>query len=244
MGTRDSLILSFIKTLLYIMTRINFFIILSFFSYCMSRSTETKPSEISLEEKEALIEEIEQAQMLKELEVLIQNLDDEQLDNLEKILTTDDEEESEFELIVKELKEMGLDHQDIEDLKVLATLMNEFLVKVPGLEDKLGMTSDYDLLDNIQLYLLGLPNKLGPLGYIALHHVLDAADEEDHGDGDILDVEVPQDSIDKIDEMKKMANSAFSSTEDDESSGSGLNFRRRRSLPPLPKVKAGLPTLG
>jgi len=139
---------------------------------------------------------------------------------------------------------MGLDHQDIEDLKTLATLMNEFLVQVPGLEDKLGMTSDYDLLDNIQLYLLGLPNKLGPLGYIALHHVLDAADEEDHGDGDILDVEVPQDSIDKIEEMKKMANSAFSSTEDDESSGSGLNFRRRRSLPPLPKVKAGLPTLG
>ena len=134
------------------MTWINFFIILSYFSYCMSRSTETKPSEISLEEKEALIEEIEQAQMLKELEVLIQNLDDEQLDNLEKILTTDDEEESEFELIVKELKEMGLDHQDIEDLKVLATLMNEFLVQVPGLEDKLGMTSDYDLLDNIQVF--------------------------------------------------------------------------------------------
>jgi len=223
------------------MTRINFFTILSYFSYCMSRSTETKPSEISLEEKEALIEEIEQAQMLKELEVLIQNLDDEQLDNLEKILTTDDEEESEFELIVKELKEMGLDHQDIEDLKVLATLMNEFLVKVPGLEDKLGMTSDYDLLDNIQLYLLGLPNKLGPLGYIALHHVLDAADEEDHGDGDILDVEVPQDSIDKIEEMKKMVNSAFSSTEDDDQS-SGLNFRRRRSIP---KVKLpAVPKLG
>merc|ERR1712126_231821 len=187
MGTRDSLILSFIKTLLYIMTRINFFIILSFFSYCMSRSTETKPSEISLEEKEALIEEIEQAQMLKELEVLIQNLDDEQLDNLEKILTTDDEEESEFELIVKELKEMGLDHQDIEDLKVLATLMNEFLVKVPGLEDKLGMTSDYDLLDNIQLYLLGLPNKLGPLGYIALKQVLEEIDE---ADGEIVDIKV------------------------------------------------------
>merc|ERR1712107_183556 len=133
---------------------------------------EKKPSDISLDEKEALIEEIEQAQMLKELEVLIKNLDDEQLDKLEQILTTDEDEESEFELIVKELREMGLDNQDIEDLKTLATLMYEFLVQVPGLEDKLGMTSDYDLLDNIQLYLLGLPNKLGPLGYIALHHVL------------------------------------------------------------------------
>ena len=48
---------------------------------------------------------------------------------------------------------MGLDHQDIEDLKTLATLMNEFLVQVPGLEDKLGMTSDYDLLDNIQVFV-------------------------------------------------------------------------------------------
>ena len=88
---------------------------------------------------------------------------------------------------------------------------------------------------------MGLPNKLGPLGYIALHHVLDAADEEDHGDGDILDVEVPQDSIDKIEEMKKMVNSAFSSTEDDDES-SGLNFRRRRSIP---KVKLpAVPKLG
>ena len=117
----------------------------------MSRSTEKKPSDISLDEKEALIEEIEQAQMLKELEVLIKNLDDEQLDKLEQILTTDEDEESEFELIVKELREMGLDNQDIEDLKTLATLMYEFLVQVPGLEDKLGMTSDYDLLDNIQV---------------------------------------------------------------------------------------------
>jgi len=219
-----------------IMTRTSIFLILAYLSCCMSRSTEKKPSDISLDEKEALIEEIEQAQMLKELEVLIKNLDDEQLDKLEQILTTDEDEESEFELIVKELREMGLDNQDIEDLKTLATLMYEFLVQVPGLEDKLGMTSDYDLLDNIQLYLLGLPNKLGPLGYIALHHVLDAADEEDHGDGDILDVQVPQESIDKIEEMKKMVNSASSSGYSTEESSDGLNFRRRRSLPSLPQV--------
>ena len=134
-----------------IMTRTSIFLILAYLSCCMSRSTEKKPSDISLDEKEALIEEIEQAQMLKELEVLIKNLDDEQLDKLEQILTTDEDEESEFELIVKELREMGLDNQDIEDLKTLATLMYEFLVQVPGLEDKLGMTSDYDLLDNIQV---------------------------------------------------------------------------------------------
>ena len=245
------------------MTRTSIFLILAYLSCCMSRSTEKKPSDISLDEKEALIEEIEQAQMLKELEVLIKNLDDEQLDKLEQILTTDEDEESEFELIVKELREMGLDNQDIEDLKTLATLMYEFLVQVPGLEDKLGMTSDYDLLDNIQvtvwirflygltylylifqLYLLGLPNKLGPLGYIALHHVLDAADEEDHGDGDILDVQVPQESIDKIEEMKKLVNSASSSGYSTEESSDGPNFRRRRSLPSLPQVQEGIPSLG
>ena len=97
-------------------------------------------------------------------------------------------------------------------------------------------------LIEFQLYLLGLPNKLGPLGYIALHHVLDAADEEDHGDGDILDVEVPQDSIDKIEEMKKLVNSAVSSSEDDEDESSGLNFRRRRSIPKV--ADPGLPKLG
>ena len=30
-----------------------------------------------------------------------------------------------------------------------------------------------------QLYLLGLPNKLGPLGFLALHHVLTEEEEAD-----------------------------------------------------------------
>ena len=30
-----------------------------------------------------------------------------------------------------------------------------------------------------QLYLLGLPNKLGPLGFLALHHVLTEEEEVD-----------------------------------------------------------------
>ena len=31
----------------------------------------------------------------------------------------------------------------------------------------------------LQLYLLGLPNKLGPLGFLALHHVLTEEEEAD-----------------------------------------------------------------
>ena len=40
-----------------------------------------------------------------------------------------------------------------------------------------------------QLYLLGLPNKLGPLGYIALHQVLEEL-EDAEGDGEIVDIKV------------------------------------------------------
>ena len=49
-----------------------------------------------------------------------------------------------------------------------------------------------------QLYLLGLPNKLGPLGFIALHHILDG---ESEGNGEIVDVIVDTESLleDEID---------------------------------------------
>ena len=103
------------------------------------------------EQKESFIKELEDAQMLKELEVLIQNLDDEQLENLEEILTDDIDHATEFEKIVKELRTMGLDEEDIEDLRQLATLMNQFLIQVPGLELKLEMKGGSDLLDNIQV---------------------------------------------------------------------------------------------
>ena len=106
---------------------------------------------MSAEEKEALISELEHVQMMKELEVLIKNLDDEQLDKLESIIEKDLDRTTEFDMIMDELKAMGMDEQDIEDLHQLAALMNEFLVKVPQLEDKLEMKSDHDLLDNVQV---------------------------------------------------------------------------------------------
>merc|ERR1712055_744228 len=88
------------------------------------------------------------------------------------------DETTEFDMIMQELKEMGMSEDDIEDLQTISELMYDFLVLVPDMEKKLELDDDYDLLDNIQLYLLGLPNKLGPLGYIALHHVLESESED------------------------------------------------------------------
>jgi len=180
--------------------------------------------EMTEEQKEDLIQELEDAQMLKELEILIKNLDDEQLDKLETILVQKDTDHStEFGMIMTELKSMGVDDEDIEDLKQLASLMNEFLVQVPLLEEKLEMKGHTDLLDNIQLYLLGLPNKLGPLGFIALHHVLDSGDD-DLGHGDIVDVVLEPSSVEKIERMVK-EKAAKEKAED-----IAPTFRRKRSI--------------
>merc|ERR1719309_1953475 len=102
---------------------------------------------------------------------MILNLDDDQLDLLEAIMGKDIDEVSEFDMILAELVEMGM------DLKELSALMYEFLVQVPDIANKLSLEKEYDILDNIQLYLLGLPNKIGPLGYIALHNALEDDDE-------------------------------------------------------------------
>merc|ERR1719357_1444405 len=66
--------------------------------------------------------------------------------------------------------------EDIADLKLLGSMMHKFLVQVTDIETRLEMKKPHDLMDHVQLYLLGLPNKLGLLGFLALHHVL--TDEE------------------------------------------------------------------
>merc|ERR1712215_99943 len=135
--------------------------------------------------------EVEEARLRKELENLVKSLDNDQLNLLETILGKEDEndESTEFDMITAELKEMGMDEEDIEDLKQLAEMMHEFLNHIPELAQKLELKQEYDLLDNVQLYLLGLPNKLGPLGYIALHSVLEEL-EDAEDDGEIVDIKV------------------------------------------------------
>ena len=117
---------------------------------------------------------------LKEMEQLITNLDEQQLKELDAILTLRLEEGSLPDNITDELVEMGLDQEDILDLQYLSQLMYDFLSQIEDLEDKLKLSDDSDLSDNIRLYLLGLPNRLGPLGYVALHQVLEDESDHDH----------------------------------------------------------------
>ena len=151
--------------------------------------------------KEVLLEELREAELLKELEDLVLNLDDDQFDVLEAIMGKDIDEAAEFDMILAELVEMGMVEEDVHDLKQLAALMYEFLIQVPEISAKLKLSKEYDLLDNIQLYLLGLPNKLGPLGYIVLHNVLE--DEDEGQKEEIVDIKI--ESLSVVDDTEDTA---------------------------------------
>merc|ERR1711955_18471 len=159
---------------------------------------------------------VEEAALRREIENLVKNLSDQnQLELLETIMGRGHDESTEFDLITAELKDMGMDEEDIEDLKQLSELMYEFLKQIPSLVIKLQLVEEYDLLDNVQLYLLGLPNKLGPLGYVALQYVLE---ELDDSDGEIVDIKV--ESL----QPPSTTSSAAQITE-------APSFRRKRSSP-------------
>merc|ERR1719431_2085186 len=80
---------------------------------------------------------------LAELEALIENLD---LDQLQAAIGGGAEgPKTEFEMISEELRAMGLDQDDIEDLKMMAGMMHEFLILVPDIETKLEMEAPHDL---------------------------------------------------------------------------------------------------
>jgi len=129
--------------------------------------------------KAQLIQDLEDQQFVKEVEKLIENLDEDQLNKLQKILDKDLDSETELSMIKDELLELGMEQEDVDDLLDLSTMMTKFLEKIPELD--IGEEERLD--DHVKLYLLGLPNKLGPLGFIALHSVLQT-------DEDIVDVSV------------------------------------------------------
>ena len=64
---------------------------------------------------------------MQELEELIGNLSSEQLEELQDIMERDHDEMTEFDLISGELAEMGVDEEDIADLKLLGGMMHEFV---------------------------------------------------------------------------------------------------------------------
>merc|ERR1719186_1680330 len=116
---------------------------------------------------------------------MIDTLSAEELDQLEEILSKPLDEKAELQMIQAELEQLGMDPQDVQDMFDLAEMMKKFLLKIPDVDTKLQLAEDeYSLEDHCKLYLLGLPNKLGPLGFLALHSILESAGEA------IVDVEL------------------------------------------------------
>merc|ERR1711970_1303471 len=116
---------------------------------------------------------------------MIDTLSAEELDQLEAILGKPLDEKTELQMIQAELQQLGMDPQDVQDMFALSEMMKKFLLKIPDVDTKLQLDEDeYSLEDHCKLYLLGLPNKLGPLGFLALHSILESAGEA------IVDVEL------------------------------------------------------
>ena len=71
---------------------------------------------------------------MQELEELIGNLSSEQLEELQDIMERDHDEMTEFDLISGELAEMGVKEEDLVDLKLLGSMMNDFVSTPMALE--------------------------------------------------------------------------------------------------------------
>merc|ERR1711970_1416405 len=151
-----------------------------------SQAALTPPAKVQLSvaEKLMIAEDLQDEDLVQDVEALIAGLDDATLVKLRKILSDDLTIDSELQLIESELTEMGMEVEDIKDLLDLSALMADFLSKVPEVEELAKGDSDYTIEDNVKLYLLGLPNKLGPLGFLALHSVLES------DASDIVDVKI------------------------------------------------------
>jgi len=111
---------------------------------CLSLQTQKKAGNLR--------SDVDEAALRREVENLVENLSDQnQLELLETIMGRGHDESTEFDLITAELKDMGIDEEDIEDLKQLSELMYEFLRQIPALVTKLQLEEEYDLLDNVQV---------------------------------------------------------------------------------------------
>ena len=58
---------------------------------------------------------------------MIGNLSSEQLEELQDIMERDHDEMTEFDLISGELAEMGVEEEDLVDLKLLGSMINDFV---------------------------------------------------------------------------------------------------------------------
>jgi len=177
------------------------------------------------------VEDYSDEELLQELGDLVDNLTPEQLESLEKILDKEDlDDSSEFKMISEELEDLGMDDDDVHDLRVLTKLMYNYLENVPDIAESLEFTAATDLQDHIQLYLLGLPNNLGPLGYITLHKVLEDVDDEPEVVVSAAPNSIPgsTDTVPTQTSSTGSVQSQSSATSAVQSSTSPSSFRRRR----------------
>merc|ERR1712098_393101 len=133
--------------------------------------------------------QLKDEELIKELDELLESIDGTETDDLRTVIDNEDLPQlEEFEQILEKLKEIGYDDDDIEYLYRVALLMFEFLNEVEDIVKRLYLEDDGDLMDNILLYLLGMKNPMGPLGFVALHHILPELRASE--DGEIVDVKV------------------------------------------------------
>merc|ERR1719309_271734 len=127
------------------------------FSQTRPLASRTQPSIAAQDVKQPQMQKPLEPEELQELEDLIGSLSTDQLEELQAIMDRDHDEMTEFDLISGELAEMGVEEEDIADLKLLGSMMHKFLVQVTDIEIRLEMKKPHDLMDHVQLYLLGLP---------------------------------------------------------------------------------------
>ena len=75
---------------------------------------------------------------------MIGNLSSEQLEELQEIMERDHDEMTEFDLISGELAQMGVEEEDIVDLKLLGSMMNDFVSKHPSLQTSIDFALPAD----------------------------------------------------------------------------------------------------
>jgi len=175
------------------------------------------------------VEDYSDEELLQELGDFVDNLTPDQLESLEEILDKEDlDDSSEFKMISEELEDLGMDGDDVHDLRVLTKLMHNYLENVPDIAESLEFTAATDLQDHIQLYLLGLPNNLGPLGYITLHKVLEDVDEPEVIVSAPSPIPGSKDTVPTQTSSTGSVQTPSSATSAVQSSTSPSSFRRRR----------------
>merc|ERR1719153_1063273 len=78
------------------------------------------------------MENVDEAELRKELESFIENVDEKSLSRLEEIIDKELTDENKLNEIGDELELIGLEKKDVEDLKYIADKMTAFLLEVKG----------------------------------------------------------------------------------------------------------------